>query len=127
MRTFWIALATFCIFASGLWVGERLTMSAVMAVEDERWEKRERQYEQILRTVIDLAICESALRPNAVGDRGQSRGILQYKRPTFAEFQREAGRPELQWLDPADQIILTKWAVQNGKEKHWACWDKIAN
>ena len=65
---------------------------------------------------------ESGLRACVTGDRDKPRlafGPAQYQKRTFNEFKEEAGLPWLEWKNPEHQIILTWWAIKNGKEHHW--------
>jgi len=125
MKIFGIACSIFLVFVAGLWTGERITMAATNRVFEEKWAGQERQYEQQLRAVIRLAICESAMQPLAIGDVGKSHGILQFQYRTFAEFARRANRPELNWRNPEDQFVLALWALQNDLGHHWTCYDTI--
>jgi hypothetical protein len=110
-------------FVSGVWVGEKITFAAFRNVQDSEWQIREREYEQAIRTVARLAMCESSYRPRAVGDGGKSRGPLQYQAATFARHSTLAGRQDLRWGNPEDQFVLALWAVRNGYGREWTCYE----
>lgn len=88
--------------------------------------------EESNRRVSDLDIltykiiqCESSCRHDVYGDHGKAYGIAQFHRPTFNEFKKRAGRPELKYKCEEDQIWLLKWALRNGLENHWTCAKKV--
>ena len=68
-----------------------------------------------------LAICESGLNPLAIGDKGTSFGLFQYKKATWNTFC------EGDIMNPQDQIKCASKMLENelGKQ-HWKnCWGKI--
>ena len=68
-----------------------------------------------------LAICESGLNPLAIGDKGTSFGLFQYKKATWNTFC------EGDIMNPTDQIKCASKMLENelGKQ-HWKnCWGKI--
>lgn len=73
-----------------------------------------------------LIKCESGYNISAVGDHGASRGILQFKQPTFVRFCVEEYEIALvkDWLDPIKQIKCCKRMVEDGLESHWTCAKK---
>lgn len=119
-------IIVFIFFAAGILVGERITATAYQTVFDARWKNEEQKMERGIRTVLRLAMCESSFRPNAVGDGGKSRGLLQYQKPTFADHSAWSGRSDLEWLNAEDQFVLALWAVRNGHGPAWTCWKEAS-
>lgn len=80
-----------------------------------------------------ILMCESSLRPNAIGDDGVSRGIAQFRKETFYEFAVMAkkggkwpnhlGTPS--WMNPQQQIHLLAWGLDHGYANRWTCYRKI--
>ncbi len=70
-----------------------------------------------------LIKCESGYNSEAVGDHGQSKGILQFKLETFTRHcVKEYGlASEKDWLDPVKQLLCCKKMVESGLEGHWTC------
>lgn len=78
------------------------------------------------RLAAKIIMCESSCRHEGVyGDHGKAYGIAQFHRPTFNEFKKRAGRPDLKYKSEQDQIWLLKWALRNGLENHWTCYKKV--
>ena len=55
------------------------------------------------------------------GDTGEY-GIAQFMDETFEWFRTMSGMNELSIYNAEDQIILMKWAFENGYEDHWTCY-----
>ena len=70
-------------------------------------------------TLQNLIRCESEWKLDAVGDRGKSYGLLQFKVPTFELFSKKYGLAELDIEDPFDQIDLAALMIKDGYIKHW--------
>lgn len=74
---------------------------------------------------VAVLICESNLRHEGVyGDKGNAYGIAQFWASTFRTFKMLAGM-DLDYKDMDDQIELFSWAMANGKQNHWTCYDKV--
>jgi len=84
--------------------------------------------------MLDIMICESGLRHDAIGDDGVSRGIAQFRKETFYEFAAMAlkdgswryaklGKPN--WMNPLQQVFLLRWGLENGYGKRWTCFRKL--
>jgi hypothetical protein len=85
-------------------------------------QKEARKY----RLVVNILNCESGIRhDNVWGDGGRSYGIAQFQKSTFSWMRDLAQRPKLQWKSRHDQIELLSWAIENGYEKYWTCYDKV--
>lgn len=75
-----------------------------------------------LRLFARILWRESSLRPCVTGDHDKPHiafGPAQYQERTFEQFKTEARMPWLNWKNPEHQLILTWWAVKNGKESAW--------
>jgi hypothetical protein len=77
------------------------------------------------RKALKIIQCESSCRHDVYGDKGLAYGIAQFHKPTFNEFKLKAGRPELNYKSEEDQIWLLKWAIENGRTRHWTCARKL--
>jgi|GEM_PF-3471881 len=77
-----------------------------------------------LRILDELARCESGYRHYVWGDNGKSYGILQFQERTFKYLAKKAGMDGLNWNDSVDQIVLAKWAINNGYGKYWSCFNR---
>ena len=83
------------------------------------------------KLMVDIMICESGLKHDAVGDDGVSRGIAQFRKETFFEFAAMAkkqgkwkfGKPY--WLNPQQQVFLLEWGLDNGYGRRWTCYRKL--
>jgi len=71
------------------------------------------------RDLVKVAKCESRFVSTAVGDRGLSRGIFQFKQATFFWFAKEAGIEKPDWNNNFHQIRAAEWGFNNKKEAHW--------
>ena len=68
--------------------------------------------------------CESGGNNNAVG-KANERGIAQFKQGTFEWMSKLSGLNG-DWLNEDDQWNLLLWALDNGYEYHWTCYQKVA-
>lgn len=76
---------------------------------------------------LAILLCESNIRHEGVwGDGGRSYGIAQFQQATFNDLKKEAGRPQLRWMDREDQLWLLDWALRNGYGEYWTCYGKTA-
>lgn len=76
-------------------------------------------------TALAVIQCESAFKPNVWGDLDKpfpSFGIAQFQRRTFLWLSAKAGRTDLKWKDPKDQMWLLIWAIKHGYGHYWTCW-----
>lgn len=75
-------------------------------------------YGEIISKLIE---CESGGQENAIGDNGQSRGILQFQKKTFDHFC------EGEWLNSEDQIRCAVKLINKGRgPAEWVnCWNKL--
>ena len=69
--------------------------------------------------------CESGGNNNAIGMYGE-RGIAQFKKKTF-DWMTELSGLNGEWLNEEDQWELLLWALDNGYEKHWVCYNLVIN
>lgn len=68
--------------------------------------------------------CESSNNPNAVGDGGRARNVMQFHKPTFEYFSSMLGE-ELDYNSYKDQIKLAAYMFSIGKQGHWTCYNKV--
>lgn len=71
-----------------------------------------------------LAGCESTLDEKAFNPKdidGEPKyGVFQYDADTWIWFQVEMGiEPTLNIYSGDDQLLVTRWAMKNGKASHW--------
>lgn len=66
-----------------------------------------------------LAMCESRLNPNAVGDRGQSIGLFQIHNAGLFALFRQWGYDDR--TDPYQASEFTARALAAGLRSHWHC------
>ena len=82
-------------------------------------------YEGIDPLLSALIMCESGFNPEVKGDKGLSRGILQFKEETFYAFCEG----DCQWVSSEDQIRTAKKMIKMGlgpKPIGWKnCWEKM--
>lgn len=72
---------------------------------------------------VEVARCESGLRPNAIGDHGSSVGVLQMKLPTFRAnalryFGYDVGDMR---SDVMASAVVSAWMWQRGQAYQWTC------
>lgn len=63
-----------------------------------------------------------------VGDKHltyQALGIAQFQRRTFDFLSKLAGRTDLRIESEQDQIWLLDWAIKNGYEHYWSCFEQV--
>lgn len=60
--------------------------------------------------------CESGFNPNAVGDGGQSRGLVQIHRPSWPDIS------DAQAFDPDFAIRFMAERFSEGREELWTCY-----
>lgn len=75
---------------------------------------------------LDVAKCESELRPTAVGDGGRARGVYQFHKPTFEMLSKRMGE-KLDYRDTEDSVKLAMWAFATDRGFHWSCYRKITS
>lgn len=79
---------------------------------------------KIINKVIE---CESNWKHETIGDRGLSRGILQFQKSTFNRMAKDFGE-ELDYNSQYDQIKLGTWALSNPKyQREWTAYRTIMN
>lgn len=69
-----------------------------------------------------IIMCESGWRHDAIGDGGKSFGIAQFHKATFNRMKKLAGQPQFRWRNPAHQVWLLQWGLQNGYGEEWSCY-----
>lgn len=74
------------------------------------------KYEVSASVMRNVIMCESSFNPNAVGDGGNSFGLVQIHLPSWPSVSRE------QALDPefAVEFLAKNLAIHNGKI--WTCY-----
>ena len=128
MKTIRVEIVLLLIAASivgGVEIGTRIAVSAYRQVQVERQAEAggmDPDEVRALRIFARILWRESSLRPCVEGDSDMPHvafGPAQYQERTFDAFKNEARMPWMNWKNPEHQLILTWWAVKNGKEKAW--------
>ncbi len=78
-------------------------------------------YIEVLKKMHKVIECESNYKHEVYGDGGKAYGIAQFHKPTFYWLSKEAGL-KLKYKDRGHQILLLKWAIENGKGNYWTCY-----
>lgn len=86
--------------------------------------KYSKKYEVDQNLSLAVAKCESQLNPVAVGDSGKAYGVYQFHKPTFDMFSKMM-REKLNYKSTEDNIKVAVWALSNGLEDHWTCYEKV--
>ncbi len=71
-----------------------------------------------------VMFCESSNNPNAIGDSGLARNVMQFHRPTFNTYANLMGE-ELDYNSYHDQIKLAAWMWSKGLQYHWSCYSIV--
>lgn len=75
--------------------------------------------------IEDLIECESNGNPEALGDEGRAKGILQFHEPTFKMYCVDKyGLIDDIW-DPQIQKECADRMLKSGLEYHWSCYSKV--
>lgn len=69
--------------------------------------------------ITNVIRCESTFNPNAVGDGGNSRGLVQIHKPSHPTITDE------QAFDPKFAISFLAENLSKGKGKMWTCYRKF--
>ena len=78
-------------------------------------------YIEVLKKMHKVIECESNYKHEVYGDGGKAYGIAQFHKPTFHWLSKKAGL-KLKYRNRGHQILLLKWAIENGKGKYWTCY-----
>ena len=90
--------------------------------------------DDIVTEEMQLVInCESSGDHSKIGDTNYykdgnlspSYGIAQFQKGTFEWFKKLSGYNNLDIGNEEDQLILMRWAFDNGYAYHWSCWKNI--
>jgi len=87
------------------------------------------QYRQVLETAQTVIDCESGGIQDLWGDKEMphlSYGVAQFQKRTFEEMAKKAMMSDPDWMNPAQQVHLLIWAIQNGYGKRWTCYRLMA-
>jgi hypothetical protein len=119
--------STITAIPSPLFVGTQV-YGTYMVVNNEIKEYEQIDYDFMADRII---LCESGGDNNAKGDwNGKeylANGVAQFHLATFNLFKKLANKPNLEYNNADDQKWLLKWALVNGYESHWTCYNKIYN
>ena len=87
--------------------------------------------------IVSVAKCESGNKNNPLGnpnalnpkdsDGLPAKGLLQFKDKTFYSWAKLAGLSEPDIWNPNQQIVLYRWAKENGLRKHWGCFNQLSH
>lgn len=75
--------------------------------------------------MVDIIECESSGRHWVHGDKGQSYGIVQFKKATFYEMRKKSKIKHLVYGNPVHQLRLMIWMLDNGYGNRWTCYRKL--
>ena len=76
--------------------------------------------------VVQIVMCESGGRPDAVGDNGKAYGLTQYHSQTFYLHAKRAGLANANWKNNQHQLTLLRWCLTEGNcGKEWTCWRRL--
>ncbi len=78
-------------------------------------------YIEVLKKMHKVIECESNYKHEGYGDGGKAYGIAQFHKPTFLWLSKNAGL-KLKYRNRGHQILLLKWAIENGKGNYWTCY-----
>lgn len=76
--------------------------------------------------ILNMIKCESKGNPQAIGDSGLAKGIMQYHTETFIRHSKEFGEV-LDINSQYDQIKLAVWAISTNKGNEWTSYRAIKN
>lgn len=86
---------------------------------DEKIEKYAHQYNVSSQLMRDVVMCESGMNPNALGDQGHSRGLVQihdYYNPTISHEQA---------YDPDFALEFLAKGISSGQGGRWTCYRQL--
>ena len=120
------AIAIVSVFINVFTAVERDAKASIKNVDSLLIQLSDTKYElSIAKQKIHIIACESSGYHHGVwGDSGKSYGIAQFQLGTFKDLRTEAGKPELKWMNKADQLWLLDWALRHGYGKRWTCFDE---
>lgn len=101
-------------------VGSEIPIREINALKTEM-----QQHRQVLETARRVIDCESGGVHDRWGDKDRphpSYGVAQFQKRTFEELAKKARMSNPDWKNPAQQIQLLIWAIQNGYGKRWTCY-----
>jgi hypothetical protein len=96
-----------------------------MEAKDETIRMLEGHNEQLKRELLFLRIaeCESTFNPEA--RNGEYYGKYQFKKATWDWMCQRSGLDHLEYNNPADQELLARWALANGLQEHFECYQIV--
>lgn len=120
------AIALVSVFINVFTLKEKDAKASIQHVDSLLIQLNNEKFELALaKQKLHIIACESSGYHYGVwGDGGKSYGIAQFQLATFKELRAEAGRPELKWMNKADQLWLLDWALRHGYGKRWTCFDE---
>ena len=132
LKFYLYCLVVFLALIGGIYLGGKITFGVMEVLREENKGLARHvaalEQEIEIRNLADKIIeCESGGKHDGVwGDGGKSFGIAQFQKITFNELKEKAEMKWLNYYERNDQIILLKWALQNGYGYHWTCYKIIA-
>ncbi len=89
-----------------------------------------RIYLDFFPDIREVALCESGISAKALNPKDTdglpAKGLLQFKDKTFYKWAKLAGIENPSIWNPLQQIILYRWADEQGLERHWGCWRSLS-
>jgi hypothetical protein len=70
--------------------------------------------------------CESRNNPDAVGDNGKAKNVMQFHKPTFDSYAKKLGE-DLDYNSYHDQIKVAAYMFSIGEAKQWTAYRAIIN
>ena len=107
-----------------IWLVSVLPTSASARLDAEKIHVMAYAKEKAIEQNVDaekfalLIHCESRIDKKQTGDRGESKGLLQFKKATFQEFSK-LYKLKGEWLDSYDQIDLATKMISDGLWYKW--------
>lgn len=95
-----------------------------------------RIYLDMFPEIRSVVFCESGNKNNPLGnpkalnpkdtDGLPAKGLLQFKDKTFYSWAKLAGIEKPDIWNPIQQIVLYRWADEQGLSWHWGCYSKLS-
>lgn len=88
-----------------------------------------RVYLDLFPEIREIAFCESGINNKALNpkdsDGTRSVGLLQFKDKTFYKWAKLAQIDKPDIWNPIQQIVLYRWADEQGLNYHWGCYNRL--
>lgn len=91
-------------------------------------DKYAEQYQIDASVFKKVMFCESGNNPNAVGDKGLAKNVMQFHKSTFDLYSKQfynIFEIKLDYNSYHDQIELATWMWSNNQQSNWTCYHKV--